>query len=241
MASHETLQAEFIRLIGAGKLFHGYIFFGESPRASEQCARGLAAQLERGVWDPDAKLLVDVHYISEENGAIGIDEGRSVAQFLSLKPVASPRRTVIVSSADRLTMHAQNTILKITEEPPPHALILLTARHPENLLLPLRSRLPQIYMSERFQAEDIPSEKRTEAQRFLGLGPRERSQFLKESLEGRIAVEQFVAALLFEFRRRKPVDWDAIRKLLRRFELIQRFNVNVRLQLESVLLALPRQ
>ena len=50
-------------------------------------------------------------------------------------------RVVWLRQAENLTEQAANALLKTVEEPPEGALILVTARHPRNLLATLRSRL----------------------------------------------------------------------------------------------------
>ena len=49
-------------------------------------------------------------------------------------------RVVIVDEAQALNRHGQNAILKILEEPPPRALILMTTTSPGALLPTIRSR-----------------------------------------------------------------------------------------------------
>jgi DNA polymerase III delta prime subunit len=50
-------------------------------------------------------------------------------------------RVIWLEEAENLTEQAANALLKTVEEPPPGAFIVVTARHPRNLLPTLRSRL----------------------------------------------------------------------------------------------------
>ena len=56
---------------------------------------------------------------------IGINEVRDFQKQLSISPVAQKIRTGIITSADKLTLEAQNALLKILEEPPQNCTIFL--------------------------------------------------------------------------------------------------------------------
>jgi len=69
----------------------------------------------------------------------GIEECRGLPVSLSSIPVCAPFRLAVIQAADKLSLPAANSLLKITEEPPPRGRLLLLLE--ENLLLStLRSR-----------------------------------------------------------------------------------------------------
>jgi hypothetical protein len=76
----------------------------------------------------------------QEKTDIGAKEAREVSEFLSLTPAESEWRIVLIDSADQLNTHAANALLKILEEPPPRALLLLISHQPQGLLPTIRSR-----------------------------------------------------------------------------------------------------
>ena len=81
----------------------------------------------------------DLLVAGEVGKAPNIEACRSLIQELALKPVLSVRRLGVVMSADRLLPPAANSLLKLAEEPPSHACILLLLEG--GALLPtLRSR-----------------------------------------------------------------------------------------------------
>jgi DNA polymerase III delta prime subunit len=82
----------------------------------------------------------------DEKGTIGIDAARELKKFLWQTPLVSARRTAIIDSAEALTDEAQSALLKLVEEPSPHALLLFTTYEPSVLFPPLRSRLTKIYV-----------------------------------------------------------------------------------------------
>ncbi len=71
---------------------------------------------------------------------IGVDEVRDMGQFLRLTAGEGDWRVVIIDSADEMTRSAANAALKIVEEPPPRALVLLVSHAPGRLLPTIRSR-----------------------------------------------------------------------------------------------------
>jgi DNA polymerase-3 subunit delta' len=75
---------------------------------------------------------------------ISVEQARKIAEFLSLTPGESEWRVVIVDAIDQLNANAANSILKILEEPPPQALLILISHNPGLLLPTIRSRCQQI-------------------------------------------------------------------------------------------------
>ncbi len=130
----------------SGRLSHSYIFFGEKGVGKFNFALRLADYLEFGSFEESKTPRSESMVIKPaEGGSIGIDVVRDARYFLSQQPAASNYRTVIVDEADTLTDQAQNALLKISEEPPPHGLVILVVANPESLLSTLQSRFQKIY------------------------------------------------------------------------------------------------
>lgn len=140
---NQHLVKDFQGLVKNGRLAHGYIFFGEPQVGKFSFALSLANFLETGNFEVSGRTLSEVLTIKES----GIDCVREIKNFLWQKPQNSPKRTVIIDNADLLTAEAQSAILKITEEPPEHALIILIVSNLNNILPPILSRLQKIYFS----------------------------------------------------------------------------------------------
>ena len=87
--------------------------------------------LERG-WADDKKTRM--------RGEIPVADVREVGGFLSLTPAEGGWRVVIVDAADEMNRSSANAILKVLEEPPRNALLLLLAHSPGRLLPTIRSR-----------------------------------------------------------------------------------------------------
>jgi DNA polymerase III subunit delta' len=72
--------------------------------------------------------------------AIGIDEVRELIRLMALKCVGRGPRIAIVREAHELSHEAQSAFLKLLEEPPGHAVIVLVTENPAGLLQTVRSR-----------------------------------------------------------------------------------------------------
>lgn len=73
-------------------------------------------------------------------GEIVVQDTRAIAAFLRLTPAEGGSRVVIVDGADEMNRNAANALLKILEEPPANAFLLLVSHHPGRLLPTIRSR-----------------------------------------------------------------------------------------------------
>ncbi len=71
---------------------------------------------------------------------IVVDDIRSLAGFFQLSATDGGRRVVIVDAADDLNTSAANALLKMLEEPPERATLLLISHRPSGLLPTIRSR-----------------------------------------------------------------------------------------------------
>mgnify|MGYP001566091016 FL=1 len=238
MASIAELKKDFKRLADRAALFHGYILFGhDSESEKTRLAQELANYLENKKWEVGDRILSDSFIIDARQEA-GIDLVRSSQHFLWQKPAIAPNRTLVIDHADRLTLPAQNAILKIAEEPPTHALIILLVRDPEVLLPALVSRFQKIFVAGA-RKFDGDTETAKIAERFLKSSLAIRKEIIKEILEDEAGLENFVAALFVFLWRDKIKNYKVGKELLKRWVLIEQLNVNKRLQMEAALVGLP--
>lgn len=71
---------------------------------------------------------------------IPVDEIRKIAPFLRLTPAEGGWRVVVVDEAERMNRNSANALLKVLEEPPDRAVLLLACNRPGALLPTIRSR-----------------------------------------------------------------------------------------------------
>ncbi len=79
---------------------------------------------------------------------IVVDDIRRLSRFFGLSATDGGRRVVIVDAADEMNPSAANALLKMLEEPPKRATLLLIAHAPTRLLPTIRSRCRSLRLSE---------------------------------------------------------------------------------------------
>lgn len=107
---------------------------------------------------------------------IVVDDVRDTIRFLKLTAGEGGWRVVIVDSADDLNPNAANALLKVLEEPPARAVLILISHNPGRLLATLRSRCRKLRLAElddatleRLLAEYLPDLAADERQDLLRL------------------------------------------------------------------------
>jgi len=93
-------------------------------------------------------LLVLKRVINEKTGKLTtelpVDQVRRLAGFFGMTSGAGGWRVAIVDTADDMNANAANAILKLLEEPPGRAMLLLLANRPGQLLPTIRSRCQRL-------------------------------------------------------------------------------------------------
>jgi DNA polymerase-3 subunit delta' len=87
--------------------------------------------VERG-WSDDKKTRLRTEIV--------VDDVRGVGGFMALTPAEGGWRVVIIDAACEMNRNAANAVLKVLEEPPRNALMLLASHSPGRLLPTIRSR-----------------------------------------------------------------------------------------------------
>ena len=206
----QNLKNDFIKLTESGKLFHSYLFFGESTDEIFEFCRKFANYLETGAFETPKKILNDFHSVSpNEFNNIGIDEIRELQNFLYQTPNVSKRRTAIVRGAGALTADSQGALLKLMEEPPKKSLIILISRQEDELFKTILSRTHKVYFLAPFPLK-------TEL---------ENDELTKENLE------KLLANSIIDLRKNLVQNVDAAKEIVSRLALIKQYNLNNRLQL----------
>ncbi len=86
--------------------------------------------------NPDIMWLTPL----EDKVSISIDQVHELTMLLAYKPVAESYKVAIIAPADRLTLPAQQALLKTLEEPPENTQMILATSLPAKLLPTILSR-----------------------------------------------------------------------------------------------------
>lgn len=118
-------------------MFQSYLFYG--PSFGE--VRAKTTQLAKTLGIDLGKISPDIFIISPIRNSVTIDQVRDLKRHIFQKPAKEKYKFVLIESAEKLTDEAQNALLKILEEPPPHAILVLEAKNKESLAPTIRSRV----------------------------------------------------------------------------------------------------
>lgn len=95
---------------------------------------------------PDLKILEPT--VDEKTGKqrsdITVQQVRDVSEFMSKTPAESAWRVVVVDSIDTMNINGLNALLKVLEEPPEQAVLLLVCHNPGRILPTILSRCAKL-------------------------------------------------------------------------------------------------
>ena len=198
------MQLIFDTFKNTGTLHHGYCIEGDTNDTFSK----LCVFLEREL---DFPIIANPDFVSEELNSFGIDDARRLKEIHATKSFREDARKIFIIRTNFITHEAQNSLLKMFEEPGEgnHFFILTPAAH---ILLPtLKSRLLIVQNEgEGGRGEKGGSKKggqnaNTNAGKIAG--DLEAATFLKSSPPKRLKI---VSALLAEIEAEKKTKADAI-------------------------------
>lgn len=155
IVGQEQLREHLENAVRAGKVSHAYIINGERNAGKEFIAKTFAMALQcedRQDVEPcgechSCKQALsgnhpDIIFITHEKpGTIGVDDiRRQINTDVAIKPYSGPKKIYIVSEGEKMTVQAQNALLKTLEEPPEYAVILILTDNVNTLLPTILSR-----------------------------------------------------------------------------------------------------
>lgn len=132
----EFAKKYMINSIKNGKINHAYMFEGIEGVGKETFANELAALLLEG---NNLENIPDCIRIKPDGNSIKIAQIRNLQSDIVIKP-HKKYKIYIIDKAEKMTVEAQNALLKTLEEPPEYAIIILIANNKESLLPTIKSR-----------------------------------------------------------------------------------------------------
>lgn len=151
---HQQMQKHLENAILSGKVGHAYLFQGDPGSGKRLMANTFAMALQceaggvKGCGEcHSCKQAVsrnhpDIIYVTHEKpNSIGVDDIRDqLVNDVMIKPYNGKYKIYIVAEAEKMTVQAQNALLKTLEEPPAYAVILLLTTNASVLLDTILSR-----------------------------------------------------------------------------------------------------
>lgn len=180
----EQIKEHLQGALSSGKISHAYIINGEKSSGKEFIAKvfAMALQCEKNTDNPcqechSCKQALSlnqpdiIRVTHEKPNTISVDDIRTqINNDVAIKPYSSPYKVYIMNEAEKMTIQAQNAILKTLEEPPEYAVILLLTSNVNSLLPTILSRcvvlnmkpvsddLIRKYLMEEMQIPDYKAE-----------------------------------------------------------------------------------
>lgn len=143
----------------SGRVGHAYLFNGPSgigkrsfakefsslimcPSAigDSRCGKCECCVLMDSGTNPDYSIIG----VASGKSSIGVEAVRELQNDVITAPVFGKRKVYVIENAEKMTEQAQNALLKILEEPPAYAVIILICSNILSLLGTVRSRVTRI-------------------------------------------------------------------------------------------------
>ena len=156
VVGHNNIIEYIENAVTSGNISHAYILNGEKGSGKKLLAKLFAMSLQCENREDDGDACGECHScLQAKNGnhpdiirvthekpsTISVDDIREqVNNDVVIKPYQGPYKIYLIPEADKMSVQAQNALLKTIEEPPEYAVIILMTRNAEVLLPTIRSR-----------------------------------------------------------------------------------------------------
>lgn len=170
----------------------------------------------------------DVHYAFHES--FGIDDSKALQDMQSMKPIVGDKKIFIIA-LESITSEAQNSLLKVFEEPTLGTHFFIISSSQKILLPTLRSRMVIIsHDSTKNQKNN------TDIKEFISMSLRDRLAFISNMIEtkDKTATENFLQALTAELHKTKNMK--VIKEILSLTKYLKDRAPSIKLILERVAL-----
>lgn len=154
VVGHEKIIEHFQNAVRLDKISHAYILSGEDGAGKSLLAHlfSMTLQCEKKGISPCGECTLcrqaeshnqpDIIWVTHEMpGSIGVEDIRAqVVGDMQMKPYHSPYKIYIIDEAEKLTVQAQNTLLKTIEEPPEYGIVIFLTTNADGFLPTILSR-----------------------------------------------------------------------------------------------------
>lgn len=132
-------------------LSHAHLIAGEDGIGKSNLANILAKLILNGDLNRE---YVDVINYKSNKSSFGVDDVRNIIDEIYKKPFEGDKKVIIIYEGNKLTIQAQNALLKTIEEPPEGVHIILLCESLELILDTIKSRC-EIYKLTPLTKEEL--------------------------------------------------------------------------------------
>ncbi len=141
---NETVKDLLTHMLSVGRVGHAYIIEGAKGTGKMTLAKAFAGTLlgtEKPESHPDYKVVTNTLYDpTKKTDTVLVDTIRSMKKDVYIRPYQGERKVYIIPKADSMLAPAQNSLLKVFEEPPAYCTIVLLAENANSFLPTILSR-----------------------------------------------------------------------------------------------------
>jgi DNA polymerase III delta prime subunit len=123
--------------------FISLLLIGEEKQTAKKLASIAKDVLDTTNWSKHPDFI---NIDTELNKSIGIEKVKDFKTQIYNKPFSAKAKIGVIFEAEKLTIQAQNAILKILEEPPNNTFIILLTENEDKLLKTIQSRCSKTYL-----------------------------------------------------------------------------------------------
>lgn len=134
---NDKLKKELIHSVETNKTSHSYLFIGTEGIGKKLIAEEFAKMV---LAVKDTENSPDFSIIEPDGNSIKIEQIREFQKKVSEKPIISNKKVYIINDSDKMTVEAQNCLLKTLEEPPEFVTIILIGSNENSFLSTIKSR-----------------------------------------------------------------------------------------------------
>ncbi|MBU0534728.1 MAG: hypothetical protein ABIJ82_03290 [Patescibacteria group bacterium] len=192
--------------------------------------------------DLSEKADIKIVALLEDEKTIGISQTREGVKFLQERPFSYQKKFLVILDCEKLTIQAQNSLLKTLEEPPAYALILLSSKTQNSLLETVVSRCRMLPIRKPRGCAVVENSSSLEKILKMNLG--KRLEFASEiSKEEKETILELLECWIEEARDmilKRPRDENRLKNIKRIIEIkkdLENSNVNQRISMEALVIS----
>ena len=148
---HKNVIESFKKRADSGEISHAHIIVGEDGIGKSNLANKLSRIILGKFEERD---YIDIINYRCKKASFGVDDVRGIVDEINKKPFEGDKKVIIIYDGNKLTVQAQNALLKTIEEPPKGVYIILLCESLELILDTIKSRC-QIYKLTPLTKEDV--------------------------------------------------------------------------------------
>ena len=148
---NENIKELLTNAVKNNKTSHSYMFVGTEGIGKKMIAKEFAKMILctdetkycgrcKSCIEFESNNNPDFRIIEPDGNSLKIEQIRQLQRKIQEKPIISSKKIYIIDNADKMTIEAQNCLLKTLEEPPEFAILILIGSNESSFLDTIKSR-----------------------------------------------------------------------------------------------------